>query len=243
MVTKNYLFFLFLLILFGFFYKTVQHKKTPQIILWSWQRQDNLSFLKEGSTVAPLISTLVIKDQNITENRRLNSLKLPKAANVIPVIRIEISKGTKLTDDTIDNIFYLFKRYIDALSPKIVQIDFDALKSQRGFYKKLLEKLTYNFSHIKWTITSLASWCLYDPWIDDLPIDYAIPMFYNLGSQKEKILANLKLNSYKSKKCKSIIGMHAKTMLKLKQNENIIFIFTDTPWTKKQYDTILKDLE
>jgi len=71
------------------------------------------------------------------------------------------------------------KRNADAL-----QIDFDARQSQREFYRKLLTEIRSRLPReMPLSITALASWCAYDDWIGDLPVDEAVPMYFRMGPE------------------------------------------------------------
>jgi hypothetical protein len=66
-----------------------------------------------------------------------------------------------------------------------LQIDFDATLSEHALYRDLLievrKKLPPNFPL---SITALASWCIGDRWLDQLPagtIDEAVPMLFRMG--------------------------------------------------------------
>jgi len=55
---------------------------------------------------------------------------------------------------------------------KLVQIDFDARRSQRRFYVRLLRDLRRRMPpSLPLSITALASWCAYDDWLSGLPIE------------------------------------------------------------------------
>jgi hypothetical protein len=63
-----------------------------------------------------------------------------------------------------------------------IQVDFDARLSQRPFYSLVLTALRRQLPvHVPLSITALASWCAYDDWIGDLPVDEAVPMYFRMG--------------------------------------------------------------
>jgi len=68
---------------------------------------------------------------------------------------------------------------------RALQIDFDATSGERAFYRALLEEVRRQLpARMPLSITALASWCIGDPWLDDLPagtIDEAVPMLFRMG--------------------------------------------------------------
>src|SRR5207245_3835544 len=67
-----------------------------------------------------------------------------------------------------------------------VQVDFDATASQRAFYRELLERLRARLAPgTPISITALASWCVGDHWLGDLPIDEAVPLRFRMGPVNE----------------------------------------------------------
>jgi len=75
-----------------------------------------------------------------------------------------------------------------AALPRVVtvQVDFDAAASERPFYRRLLERLRPRLDpSITLSITALASWCVGDGWLHDLPIDEAVPMLFRMGPENQ----------------------------------------------------------
>lgn len=78
---------------------------------------------------------------------------------------------------------------------RVIQIDFDATVSQRSFYSALLSTVRRQLPpSMPLSITALASWCIGDPWLANLPpgtINEAVPMLFRLGPDAADVLAFL----------------------------------------------------
>jgi hypothetical protein len=78
---------------------------------------------------------------------------------------------------------------------RALQIDFDATVSQRPFYAALLSAVRRQLPpSMPLSITALASWCIGDPWLANLPpgtINEAVPMLFRLGPDAADVLAFL----------------------------------------------------
>jgi len=63
-----------------------------------------------------------------------------------------------------------------------LQIDFDATRSQRSFYRKVIEETRRRMpAKMPLSITALASWCSRPSWLEGLPVDEAVPMLFRMG--------------------------------------------------------------
>jgi len=78
---------------------------------------------------------------------------------------------------------------------RAIQIDFDATVSERPFYSALLSAVRRNLpSTMPLSITALASWCIGDLWLENLPpgtIDEAVPMLFRLGPDAADVITFL----------------------------------------------------
>ena len=161
---------------------TPQKVRLPSVVLWAWERTEDLRFLKPGEAgVAFLARTIEVDRKALKVRSRRNPLHVPPGTPLVAVVRVESRRLDSLTGKseamvaTLRDLWHL---------PGVVglQIDFDATRSQRSFYRDLLHRLQQTKPPgMTLTITALGSWCLGDPWIRDLPVDEAIPMLFQMG--------------------------------------------------------------
>jgi hypothetical protein len=73
-----------------------------------------------------------------------------------------------------------------------VQIDFDATRSQRSFYADLIRDVRDELpAGLLLSVTALASWCMGDCWMAELPVDEIVPMFFRMGADDAHIRRSL----------------------------------------------------
>lgn len=167
----------------------------PSLTVWAWERPEDVRFLDpERHAVAVLVGTIGLDAGRLVPERRRQPLALSVASNKTAVVRLEATPGAiaersvPLADAVAERVLV----WAAALEPSAVQIDFDARVSERPFYRLLLEQLRRRLPPTtRLEITALASWCLGDPWIADLPIDDAIPMLFRLGVDEVAVRAHL----------------------------------------------------
>ena len=167
----------------------VDENSFPQTILWAWERPEDLEFLDpQQFAVAFLAQTLVLKGDEVVFRPRHQPLKVGPEMRLIAVTRIESEKTSALSARQREKLVNLVLRTHDLKNVSAPQIDFDATTSQREFYRSLLHELRQRLpDNIPLSMTALASFCVGDRWLQDLPVDEAIPMIYRMGTDDQTI--------------------------------------------------------
>lgn len=214
----------------------------PSLNVWTWDRFDDLSFMKgEKGKIAALIATFRVTAAGrvITELRH-HDFSRPRSVSLITVFRLEINPTTLVNNEAIDHIVASIKGL--AKRGEEIQIDFDATKSQRFLYKKILQKLS-DSTDKRLSMTALASWCTYDDWLDSLPISYAVPMLYTLGREQLQMFHYLRENKHWGvRACKGYVGLSLND-LSLLENPSImsthkVFLFNNHAWSQEDFKRI-----
>jgi hypothetical protein len=219
----------------------------PNIILWAWERPENLEFVDSKQVaVAFLAQTLELSNDNVEKIPRRQPLKVSPATKLIAVTRIETNKrgeSAKLSDLQRQEILRLILETQKLKNVSAIQIDFDVTVSERGFYRQLLNdlraKLPTNFGL---TMTALASWCISDNWIKDLPIDEAIPMAFDMGADDKTIREFLASGEdWNEPLCRQSYGISINEPLNINFKPNRRFyLFTSNPkgWKKSDLENL-----
>lgn len=149
----------------------------PNRVLWVWERPEDLEFLDpQQFAVAFLAQTLTLKNDDVVFSPRRQPLKVSPEVKLIAVTRIESQKttGTPTALSAVQRkkLVDLVLQTLDLKNVSAVQIDFDAVVSEREFYRSLLTDLRQKLpNNIPLSMTALASFCVGDRWLDDLPVD------------------------------------------------------------------------
>lgn len=169
----------------------------PPIILWAWERPEDLRFLTPGRAgVAFLAKTIYLQaprpgllessPASFVVRPRLQPLRVAPGTPLVAVVRIETTVGTRTEAVSLENESPA--RHVansttqqERLASEIadlqnlpgvasIQIDFDAATSEHSFYSALLQDVRRKLSpSTPFSITALASWCMGDPWLTRLP--------------------------------------------------------------------------
>ncbi len=213
----------------------------PSIILWAWERPEDLRFLDSDKfAVAFLAQTLKLKDNEVHLQARRQALKVSPKTKLIAVTRIETIKNnplaSSLSKTQSDEIVQLVLNTLKLKNVSAIQIDFDAKVSERNFYRILLNELRNKLpKQIPLSMTSLASFCIGDPWIKDLPVNEAIPMIFRMGAEDKLVKEFLADgNDFSVPLCRKSIGIATDEPLRINFDKSRrIYVFNGSPkaWT------------
>lgn len=222
--------------------------KLPQVILWAWERPEHLDFINPQNTgIAYLAKTIHLRGDRAVKRPRFQPLTTPPGAIIVPVVRIEVDRieaptlSSQQIKDTATEISELGK----LPTTRMIQIDFDARVSERQFYRDLLNELRSRLpASTSISITALASWCQGDNWLDDLPVDEAVPMLFRLGVERPQFLAQVAAGAgFNSKKCQNSAGISTDEPLAQFQNPGRVYVFNPSVWNEKTVNQILETYE
>ncbi|MCP5119543.1 MAG: DUF3142 domain-containing protein [bacterium] len=214
----------------------------PRTMLWAWERPEDLSFLDcEQVGVAYLAETVVLDERRVGYRPRLQPLEVPDGCRMVAVVRIEAGRA-KLSEEQVPAVVERLVAVAKTEGLAAIQIDFDALASQRAFYRELLTRLRPLLpENCKLTITALASWCLRDGWIADLPIDDAVPMLFQMGTDQGEVTRHLSRgDDFRVDACRSSLGISTDEPLPPGPAGRRIYIFHPEAWSPEALSDILK---
>jgi len=176
----------------------------PRVTRWAWERPEDLRQLP--GDVAFLAATVRVGER-VDVRPRQQPLAVAPEARLTAVVRIEVAAGARLDAAVRKRIVATARRA--AARTAALQIDYDARRSERPFYRALLGDLAAALPQHRLSITALASWCLYDPWIDELDmIEEAVPMLFEMGADSRRVRAALASGAdFVSPRCRRSVGV------------------------------------
>ena len=205
----------------------------PPVILWAWERPENLTFLDPQKTgVAFLAKTITLRGEKTIVKPRLQPLQVARDTKLIAIVRIETDHAT-LSQAQIEQTAH----EISSLSGvSVVQIDFDAAVSERDFYRRLLQRVRHELSpSVRLSMTALASWCAGDNWITDLPVDEAVPMLFRMGVERRQFQRRLESGQpFEASICRNSAGVSTDEPVTVPAVDRL-YIFNPQPWTKDSF--------
>ncbi len=220
-------------------------KRPPGIFLWAWERHLDLSFVKpEDAGIAFLAQNMELRSHRVIVQSRRHLLKLHPDAYLTAVVRITANRQNPpvLDDDMKDEAASDIIGLTKIPQVRAIQIDFDATVSQRAFYRSLLFELRKKLdADIRLSITALASWCMFDSWISDLPVDEAVPMLFRMGKEGGKIISMLNSGrDFSPAICRQSIGVSLDEPVMNLDYGRRLYVFSPREWNMDSITTIKK---
>jgi len=193
---------------------------------------------------------------------RLQPLRITAGTPLMAVVRIQSVRGAFPDSYSIQTVpaTTLSQQELSLLAAEIantaqiagvtaLQIDFDATLSEHALYRDLLievrKKLPPNFPL---SITALASWCIGDRWLEQLPsgtIDEAVPMLFRMGPGAKEVETYIESGAdFRVAVCGGSLGVStdepfSRRILKDKNSFGIddpgsrrIYVFSPKPWER-----------
>ncbi len=217
----------------------------PSTIIWAWERPEKLDYLdRQKLAVAFLAKTIYLRGDEAINRPRLQPLEVSPGVPLIAVARIESERAKPATlsplqlKDTVQEISAL------GSNPDVVmvQVDFDATVSERDFYRSLLTELRAKLpTTTLLSITALASWCQGDNWLDELPIDEAVPMLFRMGVERNQFLSQLAAGEkFKARRCQESVGISTDEPINGLPMIQRTYVFNPASWSPSQVQKVME---
>ena len=219
--------------------------KLPPTILWAWERPEKLDFIDSQKIgVAFLARTIYLRADRVVSRPRLQPLTVPNGAAVIAVARIESDRPTPptLSPEQIKEAAAEIAELGSLPNVRMVQVDFDATVSERAFYRELLNELRDKLPRSTLlSITALASWCKGDNWLEDLPIDEAVPMLFRMGVERKQFLSQLAPGiGFASTPCQASAGVSTDEPLAELPQVPRLYVFNPAAWSPDAVEQMME---
>jgi len=196
--------------------------------------------------VAYLAKTCTLAGDDVQVRPRLQPLKVPDGAVVIAVVRIETDRLDKpsYSDQQAHNLISVITGAARVRGISAVQVDFDATTSERAFYHSLLGNLRASLPPREpLSITALASWCYWDNWISDLPVDEAVPMLFRMGVDSSNVRRSLESHGdFKAPLALHSLGVSTDETLPWIPSGRRVYIFSPKPWTQESVENAIDEI-
>ena len=216
----------------------------PRLILWAWERPTDLQNLEPDAGVAFLSQTLIVRHGAVRIEPRRNPLRVSPRTPLVAVTRIETGNrlngppegGPYGNDAGASGLVTTMAGAIAATLrlPHVrgVQIDFDAVQSERTMYRALVLAVRDALGpDVPLSITALASWCAQDRWLDGLPVDEAVPMLFQMGPVNEPYAGLARSPSGAARECRRSLGTSLDEPLHVRAAGRRVYVFNAAAWT------------
>jgi hypothetical protein len=219
----------------------------PKLILWAWERPEDLRFIDPRQVgVAFLARTLYLRGEQVVVRPRLQPLSVPDGTALMAVVRIEPERfePPTLSPQQQADASRAIAELADLPGTRAVQVDFDARVSERAFYRELLKDLRRQLPEsVPLSITALASWCIHDTWISDLPVDEAVPMLFRMGVDHRQVFIHLESGGdFRPAICRTSLGISTDEPLPKLPSSRRVYVFHPQAWSPEDVHQVIEEV-
>ena len=215
-------------------------RPNPALVLWSWDRADDLRFIDPRDTgVAYLAATIHITPSGVVTTPRRNKLQLPPQTTRIAVAHIALDRAAAPQQAETDAVADALEAVAAQNRGATLQIDFEVPASQRGILIGVVETARRRLPDTRLSMTALTSWCANESWIGRLPVDEIVPMLFRLGPDRDRIRSTIvDGGDFRDPRCRTSIGVSTDELPGTIPANRRLYAFTPQRWTAARYAAV-----
>ena len=214
----------------------------PPLMLWAWDRNDDLRFIDTADTgVALLAATVTLRGDGVALEPRRNPLALPDGVRRVAVVHVETDRALPPTLSGAQ-----LRRFVDTLAAvgdafphHVLQVDFEAVASQRAFLIDAVAALRQRRPGAAISVTAFASWCFNESWTARLAADEVVPMLFRMGYDGRRLRAHLQSGrDFRGGECRLSLGVATDELPAVLPSGRRIYVFNPRRWSAETYNTV-----
>jgi hypothetical protein len=216
----------------------------PRLTLWAWEMPERLDFVDPQQTAVAYLDQTVYVSREVRSRPRLQPMQVPPATRVIAVVRMEMREGTPISPELQADVVSAILRSARRPGISALQLDFDAVRSQRAFYADVIRQVRREMPPgMPLSVTALASWCAYDRWLAGLPIDEAVPMLFRMGKEQSLFRSPQRRPLIREPLCAKSLGVSDDEPWPDELGGKRLYVFDPRPWTRESLARVLEQIK
>jgi len=218
----------------------------PGVILWAWERPESLDFIDvQAVGVAFLARTLYLSGPEVIVRPRFQPFSTPPDTKLIAVVRIAADRWRPpdLSASQREMVTAAIAEVSGLTGITALQVDFDATVSQRPFYRDVLQELRRRLpTSMPLSITALASWCIFDNWLTELPVDEVVPMVFRMGADQHRVRRYLAAADFRAAICRRSVGISTDEPSPTLRPGRRLYMFHPQAWRPEAMTRMLEEV-
>ena len=211
----------------------------PRVFVWAWERPEDLRWLDSRAVgVAFLARTVCPREDGVLVRPRMQPLLVKPGTVLMAVVRVETGGpvGRPASGADVTRTASAIADAAGLPGVRALQVDFDAVASERAFYRALLLDLRRRLpARMPLSITALASWCESDGWIEGLPVAEAVPMLFRMGPDHYAAGSDFSRDL-----CRSSVGVSTDELPSRIPRGRRVYVFNPRAWSADHVQAILR---
>ena len=217
----------------------------PAIIVWAWERPEDLRFLPSDVEIAVQTGFIEIGGSDIVARGRrfpLRSGRAPKTAVVH--LQIDESRPARWSPIVRRRVVAAVLHYATVRPVRRVQIDFEVRESERAILLDVIRGVRRALPPgTLLSMTALASWCGGEGWIDAAPVDEIVPMVFRMGRSADIVRRRLADGKdFADRRCRTAIGIASDEPIPRAPTGRRVYVFDPQRWTESRFAAVRREV-
>lgn len=212
----------------------------PQLVLWAWERPEDLRFAAP-TEVAVQTGFVVVRGEQVLARGRRFPLRVEPGQVTTALVHVQIDHRVRLAPDA-----GAASRIADAVlalgapaGARRLQLDFEARRSERPLLLAVLRELRRRLpADRSLSMTALASWCD-EAWLDQAPVDEVAPMLFRMGPGGAALRRRLEGGGdFTNRRCHGALAISTDAPLAQAPAGRRVYLFNPTSWSAPAFAQI-----
>jgi hypothetical protein len=218
-------------------------KATPTLVLWAWERPEDLRAAGPRVEVAAVEGFVELSGDSLwARGRRFPLLTAPGARRIAVVhVQIDPAKPLVWTPALRARTAATVLAYARTPGFQSVQIDFEVRASERQVLLDVVHDVRTGLPNTHLSMNALASWCETETWLGQASVDEIVPMVFRMGQGGDALKARLAAGGdFANPRCRTAIGISTDTPLVRIPAGRRVYVFNPRSWTPGDIAAVLK---
>lgn len=214
----------------------------PVLILWAWERPEDLRFAGDEAEVAVQTGFVELSGDRLEARGRRFPLRTARSP-ATALVHVQIDEGRPLvwTAALRARTAAAILHYASALpGARRVQLDFEVRASQRQVLLDVLRDLRRGLPRgTLLSMTALASWCDTESWLAEAPVDEIVPMLFRMQAGGDEIKRRLAAGGdFRNARCRAALAVATDSPIARVPPGRRVYLFNPRSWSEREYSAM-----
>jgi hypothetical protein len=214
-------------------------KPTSPLILWAWERPEDLRFAGAAAEVAVQTGFVEISGDGLQARGRRFPLKTSAPPSTALVhVQIDHERPLLWTSLLRARTSAAILHYSAAIQARRVQLDFEVRASERRVLLDVIGDVRRGLpSGTLLSMTALASWCDTEGWLERAPVDEIVPMLFRMTTGGEALRKRLAAGGdFRNPRCRAALGVATDSPIARAPPGRRVYLFNPRSWTEADFE-------
>lgn len=213
--------------------------RAPVLILWAWERPEDLRFAGQDVEVAVQTGFIELAGDGLeARGRRFPLRTAGMPATALVHVQIDNARRLNWTPALRARTSAAIIHYARAVpGVRRVQLDFEVRASERSILLDVLHDVRRGLPRgILLSMTALASWCDAESWLAEAPVDEIVPMLFRMQAGGEDLKRRLaEGEDFGNARCRAALAVATDSPIARAPPGRRVYLFNPRSWTEREF--------